>query len=79
MIRSIQRDYPYMLTLILALPAAGQTPREDAIWARSTGGAPITLDGVLDEPAWALAESVVIEYPVNAGLPGSSGFATWAA
>jgi hypothetical protein len=47
-----------------------QAPREDAIWAR-TALDPITLDGVLDEPAWALAESLIIEYPVNAGLPGS--------
>jgi hypothetical protein len=54
----------------LAAPVMAQAPREDAIWAR-TALDPITLDGVLDEPAWALAESVVIEYPVNAGLPGS--------
>ena len=37
-------------------PALGQAKREDAIWARSTNGAAITLDGVLSEPAWALAD-----------------------
>jgi len=30
-------------------PAAGQAVRKDAIWARSTAGAPITLDGLLNE------------------------------
>jgi hypothetical protein len=52
-------------------PAYGQAPREDAIWARTTDGAPITLDGMLDEPAWALAESVVIKYAYDTGIPGS--------
>ena len=54
----------------LVAPAMAQAPREDAIWAR-TALDPITLDGVLDEPGWALAESVVIEYAVDAGVPGS--------
>jgi hypothetical protein len=51
-------------------PVTAQTPREDAIWAR-TALNPITLDGVLDEPEWALAESHVIEYALDAGMPGS--------
>jgi hypothetical protein len=54
-----------------ALPSSAQAPREDVIWARSTGGAPITLDGVLDESAWAAAESKVIRYRYDSGLPGS--------
>jgi hypothetical protein len=65
--------------LLLGLMLAGvatthaQAPRVgvDVIWARSTDGAPITLDGVLDEPAWAVAESVVIRYAQNTGIPGS--------
>lgn len=51
--------------------AAAQAPRKDVIWARSTAGAPITLDGVLSEPAWALAESVTIYLRSDNGIPGS--------
>jgi hypothetical protein len=58
------------LLLVLAAPALAQN-RADAIWARSTNGAQITLDGVLDEPAWALAESTVIRFGPNSGVPGS--------
>ena len=58
------------LALAMAVTAAAQEPREDAIWAR-TSLAPITLDGVLDEPGWALADSHIIEYGVDAGVPGS--------
>jgi hypothetical protein len=56
--------------LAFALPSFAQTPRLDAIWARATAG-PITLDGVFDEPAWAQAESVVVRYAYNSGIPGS--------
>jgi hypothetical protein len=51
--------------------ASAQGQRLDAIWARSTAGQHITLDGVLDEPAWQNAESVLIRYGVDAGIPGS--------
>jgi hypothetical protein len=57
------------LLLVFAAPAAAV--RSDAIWARSTNGAPITLDGVLNEPAWALAESTTIIFGPNNGVPGS--------
>ncbi len=63
-----------LLPLLLALAAAPATaqsiPREDALWAR-TAIDPITLDGVLDEPGWAVAESVIVDYGVDAGIPGS--------
>ena len=45
--------------------------RQDAVWARSTAGAKITLDGKFDEPAWAKADSIVIVYGKSAGLPTS--------
>jgi hypothetical protein len=57
--------------LLVAATAWAQPPRQDAIWARSTAGAPIVLDGVLNEPAWALAESKVIDWATDAGIPGS--------
>ncbi len=55
-----------------ALPAAAQplSERSDAIWARATDDA-ITLDGVLDEAAWAEAESLTLIYGQRAGDPGS--------
>jgi len=58
-------------TLACVSPVLGQAKREDAIWARSTNGAPITLDGVLSEPAWAFAESTVVRYGRDNGIPGS--------
>jgi hypothetical protein len=57
-------------TLLAAAPAWA-VPRADAIWARTTAGQPITLDGVLDEPAWAKAESVTVRYGIENGIPGS--------
>ncbi len=56
--------------LVCALPAAAQAPRQDVIWAR-VSPTPITLDGNLNEPAWAAAESKVVTYGENAGNPGS--------
>jgi hypothetical protein len=61
-------------TLGAALPSFAQTPRKDFIWARSTAGAPITMDGKLNEPAWAQAESVVIVMAQDTGIPGSGWF-----
>lgn len=53
-----------------AATTSAQAPREDVIWARTTAEA-ITLDGVLSETSWAAAESVIIQYEVDPGLPGS--------
>jgi hypothetical protein len=52
------------------LPAMGQATRQDAIWARVSSD-PITLDGVLDEAAWSQAETKVIDWEVDNGMPGS--------
>lgn len=51
-----------------------QAPRKDYVWARTTAGAPITMDGVMNEPAWALAESVIIRHGIDSGIPGSGWF-----
>jgi hypothetical protein len=58
------------ILLLSALPAAAYAPREDAIWGR-TSTVPIVLDGVLNEASWAQAESVVVEFGVDNGKPGS--------
>ena len=52
------------------LPVMGQATRQDAIWARVAPG-PITLDGVLDEAAWSQAETKIIEWEGDNGIPGS--------
>jgi len=62
------------LVVAMALPAAAQAPRANAIWARAAQNA-ITLDGVLNEADWAQAESWNVVYGQDAGIPGS-GFKT---
>lgn len=68
----VGRATPLVLCAVFswALPAFGQAPREDVIWARRALN-PITLDGVLNEPAWAQAESKVIVWAQDSGRPGS--------
>jgi hypothetical protein len=61
-----------VILLALAATVLAQPPaRHDVIWARSTAGAAITVDGKLDEPAWAKAESIRVQYGKDAGIPGS--------
>lgn len=54
----------------LATSAMAQAARKDVIWARRSH-TPIVLNGVLNETAWARAESMVVQYGVDAGIPGS--------
>lgn len=58
-------------SVIATFAHAGNFVRYDGIWARGTAGAVLTLDGKLDEPAWAKAESLVIRYGYDNGQPGS--------
>jgi hypothetical protein len=66
--------------LMSALPAAAQFQRHDYIWARSTNGAPLTLDGSLSEPEWSLADSIVFDsyktykFIDGSGFKGEGGF-----
>lgn len=61
-----------MLSVSLAVVASAQMiKRTDAIWARTAPPGSITLDGRFNESVWAVAESVVVRYGQNAGLPGS--------
>jgi hypothetical protein len=52
-----------------------QTSRTDGIWARSTAGAKITLDGKLDEAAWQKAETIYLKWAQNTGDPTSGWYA----
>src|SRR5258708_6743393 len=63
----------FLLICLVSTLTRGQTQRTDAIWARTTTD-PITVDGVLNEPAWALSESVQVVYGVNNSNPGSGWF-----
>jgi hypothetical protein len=65
-------DSIFILCLLLASTIMGQyAKRQDAIWARNIGNATITLDGHFNEPEWAKAESLVIRYGYDSGLPTS--------
>lgn len=56
--------------LLVSVSAFGQmTKRPDAVWARTTATA-ITLDGKLNEAAWAVAESIRVQYGMSSGDPG---------
>jgi hypothetical protein len=57
-------------SLIVATPGFAQFQRYDYIWARRTTGT-FTLDGKLDEPQWAQAESLIIDSHVIGAIPGS--------
>lgn len=57
--------------LATVLPSHAQFQRYDTMWARSTNGAALTLDGLMNEPEWALADSVLVRYPLDNGIPGS--------
>jgi hypothetical protein len=59
-----------LAAVVSAVPAWGQLPREDTIWAR-TIPTPLNLDGVLNEAAWAGAESIRVQYAQDSGIPGS--------
>jgi hypothetical protein len=56
---------------VIAVQFAGSqmVKREDALWAR-VSAAPITLDGKLTEPAWAVADSIRLQFGRSAGRPG---------
>ena len=64
-----------VVLILLAGEAMAQfSPRRDYVWARDVSVAAnptITLDGLLDEPVWAQAESLTIAYGVLDGNSGS--------
>src|SRR5437879_2341986 len=62
-----------LFVVVLQTSSAQMIKRTDVVWARTTTS-PITIDGVLNEAAWAAAESVHIDYGVDNGMPGSGWF-----
>ncbi len=55
---------------IAAVAHASPPVRKDALWARASS-TPITLDGILNEPGWAVADSVVVIWQQDSGIPTS--------
>ena len=60
-----------IFSVALLCTTAANAQRAEVLWARQAPGAVITLDGVLDEPAWAGAEHKIVRYGINNGNPGS--------
>ena len=56
------------VTTVIAQPVRNGV---DVVWARDVAGASMTLDGVLDEEAWQMAETISLEWGAPNVLPGS--------
>lgn len=72
----MKRTVTLLLGLLVASPAFAQLDRTagdaaDVVWARDIGSATITLDGTLNEPEWAQAESITLQWDDVLGFPGS--------
>lgn len=59
--------------MLVAAGTFAQSARQDVKWARKSPTA-ITVDGVLNEAGWAVAESVNVVYGQSAGMPGSGWY-----
>lgn len=60
-----------MVLLLQAVSLAQFAPRQDVMWARTVPAGTITMDGVLNEAAWAQAEYINIVYGQQGTLPTS--------
>lgn len=60
--------------VVLTTLAHAQRRAPNVLWARSTAGAKITLDGRLTEAVWAKAESIRVQYGKNSHLITGSGW-----
>jgi len=65
-----------LLMVVCVLSASvviGQPARTDVKWARTTTET-MVIDGQMNEASWASAESTLIRYGVDNGMPGSGWF-----
>ncbi len=60
-----------IVLLLQAITFAQFAPRQDVMWARTVPAGTITMDGLLNEAAWAQAESINIVYGQQGTLPTS--------
>jgi hypothetical protein len=56
--------------LFSAGSAQAQLQRQDALWARVAPAGTVTLDGQMNEAAWVVADSVIVQFGAYSGLPG---------
>lgn len=61
----------WLILIVFSSFSIAQPKRPDAIWGRQVPPGTITLDGTLNEAAWAKADSVILKWGGNAGDPGS--------
>ena len=61
----------FLMVIVGSQVHAQMIERTDAIWARTVPEGTITMDGVLDEPEWEQAETWVLIYGEDAGIPNS--------
>jgi hypothetical protein len=68
----------FALIVVTSVSGWGQMmKRTDALWARTVPPGTVTIDGLLNEAAWAVAESVLVRYgPVNTTVIPGSGWKT---
>ncbi len=64
----------FIITFLLlqSFSFAQYETRQDVVWARTVPAGTITLDGILNEAEWSMAESVNITYGVPGTLPTSA-------
>lgn len=67
-----------VLVSLASISAQGQMmKRTDALWARTVPAGTITIDGLLSEAAWAVADSALVRYDsVNSFVIPGSGWKT---
>jgi hypothetical protein len=61
----------FLILLLQGIILAQYPVREDVLWARTAPAGSITMDGVLNEPEWAAAESITLVYGETGLLPTS--------
>ncbi|MEK7819020.1 MAG: T9SS type A sorting domain-containing protein [Bacteroidota bacterium] len=61
----------WSFAIVMTAVTVAQPTRPDAIWGKQIPNGAITLDGILNEAAWAKADSIVMKWNGNAGDPGS--------
>ena len=65
------------LLFVVSIGSAQMMKRTDAVWAKSTAGAALNLDGKLTEAEWAKADSIVLKFNSDTLLIPGSGYGKW--
>lgn len=60
-----------LILLLQGIILAQYPEREDVLWARTAPAGSITMDGILNEPEWSAAETIILNYGEPGLLPTS--------